>query len=74
MRDQLSEKTSALFQSVFCLGIAVATLLGGQITGLVGFRTSCDVMAILALLTAIANFVVVYLYKPLQKDDNELPI
>jgi MFS family permease len=54
----ICDKASTMYNMAFSLGGAIAPILGGVLDDAIGFRSTSDVMAVSALITAIFYFVI----------------
>jgi MFS family permease len=52
----LNDKASAIFNSAYSLGGIIGPLVGGLLETFLGFRTTCDIMALVAVSFAFIYF------------------
>ncbi|CDW88996.1 permeases of the major facilitator superfamily [Stylonychia lemnae] len=73
--DQLNDKASSLFNMAYAVGCLIAPILGGLFNDLVGFRSTCDIMAIaataLAILYFLFNALPFWIYQRQKKQEDE---
>jgi len=61
VEGQLCDKASALQKMACSVGSIIAPIMGGTLTDKVGYRSTCDIVAGLAFLCSVVNFVLVFL-------------
>jgi len=56
----MTDKASALANMAFAIGSMFGPIIGGQLTDLYGYRKTCDIICISAIVAACINFLIVF--------------